>query len=61
MNRAFHNVWVDENNGKMVVRMCNDDDSWYLEEFETREAVDAFIEKLSMAADAAFGTIKESK
>ena len=45
-----HNVWVE--NGK--VRMANDDDSWYVQEFKTPAGVDVFIALLAAMRDECF-------
>lgn len=48
---CLHNVWVHIGS----VRMANDDDSHYCQQFDTREEVEAFVNELRTAAYAAFG------
>jgi hypothetical protein len=44
---THHTPWVED--GKVF--LCNDEDGEYLEEFSTREELEAFIGKLRAKAD----------
>ena len=47
---SHHTPWIE--NGKVF--LCNDEDGEYIEEFNTREELEAFIEKLRVKADEAW-------
>lgn len=49
-----HNAWVEEVDGKKVVRLCNDDDGYYMQEFKTEDALNIFIDDLLKARYEAF-------
>lgn len=50
IGNCLHVVWSE---GESVC-VCNDDDGYYVTEFNSREEVGAFIAKLEAAADEAF-------
>jgi hypothetical protein len=52
---CMHEVNANEFEGRKFVQLYNDDDSHYATQFDTREEVEQFIEKLRAAADEAFG------
>lgn len=52
---CLHEVVVNESEGLKFVQIFNDDDEHYATQFDTREEVEQFINKLRAAADEAFG------
>ncbi len=50
IGNCLHNIWEDEG----TVCIANDDDGFYITEFNTRAELDTFIDKLNATAGEAF-------
>ena len=57
IGNCVHHAWSEHG----TVCIANDDDGYYITEFNNREELGAFIAQLNAAADKAFGTDKKEE